>query len=204
MGIMKSTKPIILASNSPRRKEMLENLGIDFEVIPSNIDEIRKTGEIPTEFVRRAALEKGIDVLEKLALENHTPWIIAADTVVVLGDEILCKPKDKNDSKDMITKLSGKTHSVITGWVVGRKGEKWHVDHTGSQVTFHDLSTNQIDNYVATNEGMDKAGSYAIQGIGSFLVKGINGNYLNVVGLPISYVVRVLIDVGALPGFLKQ
>ena len=196
--------PIVLASASPRRKQLLAALGIAFDVIPSGIDEIRRPGEAPGDFAQRAALEKGIDVRDRLENENRTPWIISADTVVVLDDRVFFKPKTPQEAKEMLTELEGRTHKVITGWAVGKSGVPFRVKETETKVTFHPLSVTEIGHYVATGEGLDKAGAYAIQGIGAYLVDRIEGNYYNVVGLPVSYVVRTLKEVGALPYYPKS
>lgn len=198
---MNTSEKIVLASASPRRRRMFDELELEFEVIPAGIDERMRNGESPESFTMRAAKEKGAAVVHKLDTEGRQPWIVAADTVVVLSGDILVKPRDQEDARKMLTRLSGETHSVVTGWVVGRRNEPWIVEHEKTEVTFHDLTKEQIDNYVATGEGMDKAGAYAIQGLGAFLVDSIKGNYLNVVGLPISHVVRALIQVGVLPTF---
>ena len=180
---------------------MFEDLKIPFEVIPADIAEQIRKGESPEIFACRIAEEKGMSVAEGLAQQNRFPWIVAADTVVVLDREVLGKPLSAADAHAMLEKLSGQTHAVITGWCVGRNGTPWRTEHTRTEVTFHQLSAQQIGGYVATGEGMDKAGAYAIQGRGTFLVDRIDGNYDNVVGLPISRVVRALISVGALPDF---
>ncbi len=198
---MNGMQTIVLASGSPRRRRMFADLQLPFEVIPADIDERMNEDEKPAEFARRAAEEKGRAVAEQLRAAGKEPWIVAADTVVVLGDEVLIKPRDPGDAKAMLQKLSGRTHTVITGWTVGRESQSWRVEHAETSVTFHALTQRQIDDYVATGEGMDKAGAYAIQGIGAFLVDRIEGNYYNVVGLPISHVVRALLRVGAIPTF---
>jgi septum formation protein len=194
-------KPIVLASASPRRRALFEELQIPFIQMPSHIDEIRNPGEAPEDFAKRAALEKGEDVQKKLSATGESPWIVSADTIVVLGDEVFFKPKDAKDAADMMQRLSGRTHVVVTGFAVGRTGHRWRVSHAETSVTFHALTKSQIDRYVQTGEGLDKAGAYAVQGLGTFLVERIDGNYFNVVGLPVSLVVRTLIEVGALPDF---
>ncbi len=180
---------------------MFEDLGLSFEVIPADIDEKRQPSESPEDFVRRAAEEKGRAVAAQLRARGQNRWIVSADTVVVLGEKVLCKPIDREDARRMLSMLSGQTHRVITGWAVGQVEGSWRITYNLTWVTFHPLSGQQIENYVATGEGMDKAGAYAIQGMGTFLVDRIEGSYFNVVGLPISHVVRVLIEVGALPTY---
>ena len=198
---MSNLYPIVLASASPRRRRMFRDLGIPFEVIPAHIDETMEPGESPEAFVRRTANEKGEAVAGLLHAEGRNPWIVAADTVVVLGPDVLCKPVDSEDARRMLSMLSGQTHRVMTGWTVGRAGGSRSVEHTVTEVTFHRLTPEQIENYVASGEGMDKAGAYAIQGVGTFLVDRIAGSYFNVVGLPVSHVVQALIKVGALPTY---
>ncbi|MCP4196421.1 MAG: septum formation protein Maf [Proteobacteria bacterium] len=201
MPDMNDLQPIILASASPRRRRMFDDLGLPFEVIPADIDEEMKPTESPEAFVRRAAVEKGKAVAARLRAKGPNRWIVSADTIVVLGERVLCKPTGSVDARRMLSLLSGQTHKVITGWAVGRVEGSWTIKHHETRVTFHQLSQQQIANYVATGEGMDKAGAYAIQGIGTFLVDRIEGSYFNVVGLPISHVVRALIQVGALPTY---
>jgi septum formation protein len=201
MASMTGVSPIVLASKSPRRRSLLEGLGIPFRVVPADIDESRLAGEAPAAFATRAAEEKGRAVMDRLGRDGGTPWIVAADTIVVLGEEIFLKPRDTAEAGRMIQRLSGRRHEVITGWAVGRKGDSWRVQHESTGVWFHDLTEAEIDGYVATEEGMDKAGAYAIQGVGAFLVERVEGCYFNVVGLPVSRVVRALVDAGALPGF---
>jgi septum formation protein len=201
---MRLAEPIILASSSPRRIRMFEELKIPFEVIPARIDEKMNNGEQPEEFAKRAAEEKGRAVAGRLQNEGRAPWIVAADTIVVLDAEVLFKPIDGEDACSMLKKLAGRTHKVITGWTVGRADARWIIEHTETKVTFHSLTDEQMQSYVASGDGMDKAGAYAIQGLGSFLVDRVDGNYFNVVGLPISYVIRTLVEIGALPAFPMQ
>lgn len=194
-------EPIVLASASPRRKRMFVDMGLNFEVVPANIDEDQRGDEAPSSFVRRVAEQKGESVARKLESEGRRPFVVAADTVVVIDDEVLCKPRSAREAREMLQRLSGRTHTVITGWCVGRVDELWQVNHGETAVTFYELSPAQIDGYVQTGEGMDKAGAYAIQKIGAFLVDRIDGNYFNVVGLPLSDVVRALEARGAIPVF---
>ncbi len=198
---MNALKPIVLASASPRRKRMFEDACIPIEVVPADIDEEMHGDESPDGYARRVAEEKGRAVCARLREEGRTPWIVAADTVVVLDGKVLVKPRDENEALEMLGRLEGRTHTVITGWTVGREGGSWIVEHAETRVTFHELTDEQRRGYVATGEGLDKAGAYAIQDLGAFLVDRIDGNYFNVVGLPISHVVRALLEVGALPMF---
>ncbi|MDJ0763017.1 MAG: Maf family protein [Myxococcota bacterium] len=198
---MKPYEPLVLASASPRRRQLLSALGLIFDVIPAAIDETRMPDEFPAMFTERMAKEKGRAVTAMLDRARRRPWIVAADTVVVCEDQIMGKPKDKTEAAQMLKRLAGQTHVVITGWTVGRSAGPWIVESTKTDVTFFDLQDDQISAYAATGEGMDKAGAYAIQGMGAFLVDRIHGSYTNVVGLPVSHVVRALITVGALPTF---
>ena len=193
---------IVLASASARRRRMFEEMGITFEVVPADIDETMVAGEEPGAYALRAAVEKGRFVAAALAARGRSPWIVGADTIVVLDGDVLTKPASRAGAERMLGRLSGREHTVITGWTVGRHGGPWVSRTEETQVVFHPLSEEQIRGYAATSEGMDKAGAYAIQGIGAFLVARIEGDYFNVVGLPISLVTRALLDFGALPGFL--
>lgn len=198
---MVEPKSIVLASQSPRRSALLKGLGLEFDIIPSHVDETRHRDEIPLDFAKRAASNKGQEVCGRLQRKGYTPWIISADTIVVLGDRVFFKPKDHTEAREMMTALEGRTHQVITGWAVGNAATSFRVEHNETDVTFHHLSKSEIDRYVATGEGMDKAGGYAIQGIGAYLVSEIRGNYFNVVGLPVSHVARALVEAGALPHY---
>jgi septum formation protein len=199
---MSDASRIVLASASPRRRRMFEEIAIPFEIVPADIDESMLPGEEPAEAALRVAGEKGLSVATALARSGRTPWIVAADTIVVLDDDVLTKPVDADDAARMLGMLSGREHTVITGWVVGRHQGPWTARTTATRVFFHALTDAQIRGYAASGDGLDKAGAYAIQGLGAFLVERIDGDYFNVVGLPISLVVRALIDAGALPGFL--
>lgn len=174
---------IILASSSPRRKEILENANVKFDIIKSEIDEVILDNELPSQVVMRLAFEKCIDI----ATKHRECLVIGADTVVVLDDVILGKPKDIDEAIAMITQLSGKTHQVITGIsLINLSANKKIIDYVVSNVKFKDLSAKDIKDYIQTNESLDKAGAYGIQGYGALLVEEIQGDYFNIVGLPIS------------------
>lgn len=174
---------IILASASPRRKEILENTKLKFDIIKSDIDEIILEKEAPIQAVMRLAFEKSMDIASK----NEDDLIIAADTVVVLDENILGKPKDKEEAYNMIRSLSCRTHEVITGISLVNLGlSKKIIDYVVSTVKFKELSDEDIKDYIHTNESLDKAGAYGIQGYGAMLVEKIEGDYFNIVGLPIS------------------
>ena len=171
---------IILASGSPRRKTLLANLGLTFEVFKPKINEDRVSGERPARYCVRLARTKATAVAERFSNDI----VIAADTIVVIDDEILGTPSDREDAKRMLNKLSGREHEVMTGLSVIHGDNVYvHCERTG--VKFRDLSEDEINAYSETGEGDDKAGAYAVQGKGALLIEGITGDYYNVVGLPI-------------------
>ena len=178
---------VILASNSPRRRELLLRENIEFKVIPSNFNEPKNFGLTPSAYVEYLAYNKA-----KSVFDTHGGVVIGADTVVVLDSEILGKPINESDAICMLRKLSGKTHEVITGYSVVSK-DKTVTSHEVTKVTFNELSTNVILNYVKTGSPLDKAGAYGIQD-GDFLVKEIIGDKANVVGLPVKAVKKVLLE----------
>ena len=173
---------IILASQSPRRKELLERMGIkDFETISPNVDESAFHGLPPEELVRRLSAEKAAAVAGKV---GEDAVVIAADTVVALEGAVLGKPADELDAFKMLSALSGVRQQVYTGVTVCRGGEK-QTAHEVTDVTFRELSEREIEDYISTGEPMDKAGAYGIQGYGALLIQGISGDYYNVMGLPV-------------------
>ncbi len=181
---------LILASNSPRRRELLQNAGFEFDVRPSGIEEIRLPGEPPEDFARRLAWDKALDVA---SLSSPGSVVLGADTVVAINGEILEKPIDAADAARMLRTLSGHTHRVITGICLVRAPESvlaW--THETTAVTFRNLSEEEIAWYVASGEPVDKAGGYAIQGLASRFVTRIEGCYFNVVGLPIPLVYEIV------------
>ncbi len=174
----------ILASKSPRRKEILKGLGLKFEILTADTDESCEKTD-PKEFASELALRKGLAVFEEIKNEiSDDTIIIAADTVVAAEGEILGKPKDKADAKRMIKLLSGKRHSVISGIALISKDIKV-ADSESTAVIFDKVNECDINVYVNTNEPYDKAGAYAIQGFASMWITGIEGDYFNVVGLPV-------------------
>ena len=184
-----SRKRIVLASASPRRSELLESAGISFSVIPADIPEEPLPGEFPTAHVLRLAEAKALAV----AGSSEGDIFIGADTVVVCDDEIMGKPVDAADARRMLTALSGKTHEVITGFAVyKREQDRLISDAVSTRVIFKPLTVGEIDAYIATGCPFDKAGAYAIQGGAAYMVRGIEGSYTNVVGLPLCEVVEVL------------
>lgn len=182
---MKLPYPLVLASASPRRKELLLMLQIPFQVIPSQVEEPLHKHVLtnPVEFVRDLALEKGRDVLQRMTSEAI---ILSADTVGVIDGEVLEKPKSKADAKRMLKKLSGRAHRVLTGVSIFYPGKKPLTRMVTTTVTFHPLREKDIDHYLRSSEYQDKAAAYAIQGLASVFVKKISGDYFNIVGLPVS------------------
>ncbi|QWA11775.1 septum formation inhibitor Maf [Sodalis ligni] len=173
--------PIYLASGSPRRKELLTLLGVPFEVLRAPIVEQRQPLELPRDYVRRLALEKA---LAGVAIAPESRPVLGADTIVVLDDRILEKPLDRDDAAMMLTALSGRSHRVMTAVALADAQRRLCHDVV-TEVTFRQLSEQDIHRYIATGEPMDKAGAYGIQGLGGAFVRAINGSYHGVVGLPL-------------------
>lgn len=181
--------PIILASNSPRRRELLRQIGLAFTTDPAYVDERVLPGEQPEAYAVRVALEKARAVAQR----SRTGIVVAADTIVVLGDAILGKPANAKDAMRMLEMLSGKMHYVITGLVViDSQSGKTLARTAWTKVWFRKLTPEEIASYVATGEPLDKAGAYGIQEKGSLLVEKIEGCYFNVVGLPVSLLGKML------------
>ncbi|RKG53750.1 septum formation inhibitor Maf [Corallococcus sp. AB011P] len=187
---MDPTERFVLASASPRRKDLLAQLGLRFTVAAADIDETPMAGEIASDYVLRLAVEKARTV----ATRHPDAWVLAADTTVALGSELLGKPRDAAEARQMIARLSGRIHEVFTGIAVAGRARDAQVVRT--QVTFRTLSTDEIAWYADTGEPLDKAGAYAIQGKGGFLVHGIEGSHSNVVGLPLGETLALLKRVG--------
>lgn len=178
---------IILASASSRRIDLLKDAGIDFKVIPSNVKEIIDNELSPSDNAMKVALEKANDVYKN----NTKSIVIAADTMVVLNNEIFGKPVDSEDAFNMLKKLSGKKHDVITGVAI-IYDDKEDVFYSSTSVKIKDLTDEEINEYVATNEPFGKAGGYAIQGLGKNIVETYEGDFLTIVGLPLMEVVKRL------------
>ncbi len=181
----------ILASASPRRKELLQKAGYTFEIVVSDADESLPAGITPEKAVQLNAARKAQAVAET----NPGAVVLGCDTVVAIDGEILGKPGDEAEAKRMLRRLSGNTHTVYSGVCI-TDGKKETVFAVATDVTFYALSARTIDAYVATKEPMDKAGAYGIQGLGCVLVKEISGDYSNVVGLPLSESARALAAFG--------
>lgn len=175
---------LTLASQSPRRAEILTAVGWPFESIAADIDETRLAGEEAVTYVRRLARSKA----EKIATQTESSLVLGADTVVVVDGEILGQPRDDDDARRMLRLLSGRWHEVLTGVALIRNGMAAQVDHQTTRVRFADLSAEEIDWYVATGEPKGKAGAYGIQGKAALFITGIEGDYFNVVGLPVRLV----------------
>jgi septum formation protein len=182
-------KKLILASGSPRRIELLKMLGCKFEIVPSKIEEKISPRLSPIENVKRLSCLKALDVASKIS----DGIVIAADTDVVLNGKILGKPKNKKEAREMLKKLSGKEHQVITGLaVVDAKSKRILQDIVITVVKFRKFDKNLIEKYIASGEPLDKAGAYGIQGKGALLVESIKGDYFNVVGLPLNALNQLL------------
>ena len=187
-------KKIILASASPRRKELLSSMGLEFEVIPSNVEENIEQENFSTALIEKLAYEKARNVADKLKVPS---LVIGSDTVVVINKHILGKPKDKKDAFNMLKILSGKTHKVISAIaVIDTETGKTLKDFVSSDVNFKTLSDEEINAYIATREPMDKAGAYAIQGYAGMFVKSINGCYSNIVGISTYKLAEMLKEFG--------
>jgi septum formation protein len=184
---LENTRPsLILASASPRRRELLAQAGFTFDVIPADVPEVRKPNEDPIRFVTRLAREKAEAVAATHAMSPDT-LVLGADTIVVVDEQVLGKPQDAADAGRMLRLLSGQTHQVITGLCVARGRERQRAAEV-TFVRFLTLSDQEIEDYIATGEPLDKAGAYAIQGRAGRWVPRINGCYFNVVGLPLALV----------------
>jgi septum formation protein len=183
------TTPVILASSSPRRRELLTLIGLRHEVLPANVDETLLPGEIPWAYAERLARAKAQAVARPGFVSHGT------DTNVVVDGEVLGKPADAADAKQMLQRLSGRAHVVMTAIAVAFDG-KVTSDVVKVGVTFRSLRDDEIDDYIATGEPMDKAGAYGIQGFGATIVDGVDGDYFAVMGLPVNRMIRLLESIG--------
>ncbi|MHB0970147.1 MAG: Maf family protein [Thermoanaerobaculia bacterium] len=185
---------LVLASSSPRRRELLHAVGLEFDVVVSHVEEIPGAGERVEDYVRRLSREKA----EEVAKRHPEQWVIAADTVVYLDDEILEKPRDDAHAIAMLERIAGREHVVYSGVTLhcAARGVT-ETELCTSRVTMAPMTSEEIEAYVATGEPLDKAGAYAIQGIGALLVDAVDGNYTNVVGLPLPTLYRMLKNAGA-------
>ena len=180
---------LLLASSSPRRSELLQKAGYDFKVVPANVKEIVPPGTTPLKIVEILATAKA----EAVAKNNPDDTVLAADTLVVFKSRVLGKPKNEEEAKSMLKLLSANVHQVYTGYCI-IKGNKLFRGHECTSVEFYSLKPEEIDAYVKTGKPLDKAGAYGIQGRGALFIKRINGDFYNVMGLPIGKIHRILKD----------
>ncbi len=207
-------KSLILASNSPRRRELLERIGLTVRVMPANVAEERAPGESPECYVKRVARDKVLAVVERVRTSvgpgvrparpslrgdaDEARFVVGADTVVVLGERIFEKPADRAQALDMLQALCGRAHEVITGFCVfDMQKNKEGLQAVTTEVRFKSASARELEVYLNSGESMDKAGAYAIQGVGAYLVESLRGSYTNVVGLPLCQLVEMLAEMGA-------
>ncbi len=191
--MIKTDIPIILASNSPRREKLLNQLNLNFEILKVEINETPKKGEKPVRLVKRLANEK-LEQAKEILKEGI---FITADTIVVLNGQVINKPVDEKDAERILKSLSGKTHTVYTGFAVYNSKKKLTIiDYEKTLVTFRKMEKKEIRDYIATGSPMDKAGAYGIQDdFGAVFVKKINGCYYNVVGLPLMKLYQNLLKI---------
>jgi septum formation protein len=182
-----TASPLTLASASPRRRQLLEMLGIPLRVVPSNVPEVRRVIETPVDYVERLAREKALSVPGEL--------VLGADTTVVVRDAVLEKPADAADALRMLQRLQGRTHQVVTSVALVADGSV-HQATDVTNVTFRRVDDAFLQDYIATGEPMDKAGAYGIQGYGAALVERIEGDFFSVMGLPVRLVLNLLKDAG--------
>lgn len=189
-------KRLVLASASPRRAEILRAVGWQFDVMAADVDETSRPGEAPSAYVERLAETKAAAIAASIAVDDTTARIVlGADTTVVIDGEILGKPRDANDARAMLRRLQNRWHEVLTGVALvnikGTEKRRAVVAHQVTRVRFGAMSANEIEVYVASGEPMDKAGAYAVQGGAALFIERIEGDYWNVVGLPVRLVYRL-------------
>ncbi len=196
---------IILGSSSPRRKELLSSFAIPFEIHKPTFEEKLLKGELPDDYVKRNGEGKALSIEDSIKEELTDNYIIiSADTIVVLDDKILEKPLDHDHAKEMLGRLSNQTHTVYTGIFMRARlaGSDQPINRqltVKTEVTFNPLTDEEIEHYISTGEPLDKAGGYAIQGIGGYMVKKIDGSFSNVIGLPLAETREMIIEVISLP-----
>jgi septum formation protein len=187
---------LILASSSPRRRELLSSVGLEFDVIPSHVPEEHQPGEAPEEYVARLSRDKA----RAVAAQHSGRWVVAADTTVLLGDQLLEKPAGREDAIRMLQTIAGQTHIVYTGVTLENARQSYSDTRVAeSEVRVLPLSRQDIEWYVESGEPMDKAGAYAVQGIGAMFIDSIHGSYTNVVGLPLALLFQMLRKAGLDP-----
>jgi septum formation protein len=185
----------ILASESPRRREILKSVGLKFKIVPAHVNEDYLAGESPQEHVKRLSHDKAIAIARKFP----EAWVLGADTIVVIDGMILGKPKNKAQAKNMLQRLSGREHKVFTGFtIVNMANKNCSTKVVQSAVRFKTISPEELDWYIACDEPYDKAGGYAIQGKGAYFIQSIRGSYTNVIGLPLCEVLETLKKVEAI------
>ncbi len=193
--MLTTTGRFILASASPRRIELLGLLGLSFDVMPSHVNEAFVKGETPRDHVLRLSEEK----VQTASALHPEAWVMGADTIVVINGVVLGKPRLPDEARDMLGKLSGQIHTVFTGFTVVKKNAGILVrDAIESSVLFREIPEDEMTWYIQSHEPYDKAGGYAVQGMGAFFIKEIHGSYTNVMGLPLCEVVDVLKRIGAI------
>lgn len=186
-------KKIILASASPRRKELLEKIGLKFEAEPSGHEEAIPSGAEPHEFSQKISLEKA----KVIASKHENAIVIAADTIIVLGNKIMGKPHTETEARKMLEAINGRSHYVITGFSIVDTGRNKTLSRSvETKVSIKKLTPAEIDAYVRSKEPLDKAGAYAIQGLGAVIVEKIEGDYYNVMGLPLNALTEALKEFG--------
>lgn len=187
---------LVLASGSPRRRELLSSVGVDFEVLASHIREGMRPGETPQTYVTRLADEKAAEV----AARRPSSWVIAADTIVCLDNAILEKPRNRDEAIAILSSLAGREHVVYTGLTLRSEIAGYRDTRVATtRVRMSSLSRAEVEWYVDTGEPMDKAGAYAVQGVGALFIEEIHGNYANVVGLPLSMLFDMMRKAGISP-----
>lgn len=201
MAILSAQRPLILGSASPRRREILSGLGLPIFVLPADVDESVQAGEAPTAYLERIVSDKLRRVTERLA-DREGAAVLVADTSVIVEEDILGKPTDIADAVRLLTRLCGRMHRVLTRYAIGLPNGALVVARTvATDVWLRAASPDEIAAYARSGEGLDKAGAYAAQGVGAFLVERMNGSYTNVVGLPACEVVLDLKQHGLLGPF---
>jgi septum formation protein len=186
---------LILASASPRRQELLRSVGLTFKIIPAHVNEISLAGESPRQHVKRLASDKAMVIAKKYP----DAWVLGADTIVVIDGMVLGKPNNKTQARRMLRKLSGREHTVFTGFTIAHvAAEIYRTKVIRSAVKFKTISSQEIEWYVAGDEPYDKAGGYAVQGQGAYFIQAIRGSYTNVIGLPLCEVLEELKSFGTI------
>jgi septum formation protein len=189
------TEQIVLASASPRRRELLTQIGLKFQVVPSRAEELVLPGETPEEHVIRLSIDKASDVAAQKEVEGR--WFIGSDTIVLCNGQILGKPADERHAAQMLRMLSGQEHRVLSGYaILDRQTGEQRAEAVSTKVRFRELTDAEIARYIASGEPADKAGAYAIQGLGVCFVAEIEGSYTNVVGLPLCRLTLALKELG--------